>query len=263
MDAMIIALMTDFGTDNGYAASMKGVIRSLGQQHGFQPEIIDITHEIPSFSAAAAAFTLYSCYRYFPEGTVFCAVVDPGVGASRSIAACRTERFFFLAPDNGVLSYIIRHDRIVEARQVTNSEYFLPDVSRTFHGRDIFAPCAFHTARLRSISVMGPEYRPDELMLADCPDILERLDRSTGARVLFVDKFGNIVTNIPGRFAGCFDFFWKNSIVPFHSTYEEARDGVVFFVTGSAGLLELSVKQGNASALLGLSAGSILDINPR
>src|ERR1700722_1464656 len=141
MPKRLITLTTDFGTTDHFAATMKGVILTI--QPGAQ--IVDITHEVEAFQIPDGAFTIAQAYRYFPEQTIHVIVVDPGVGSTRRPILAEMAGQFFIAPDNGVLSIVFAHEK-PKVRHITNQRYFLHPVSRTFHGRDVFAPVAAHLA---------------------------------------------------------------------------------------------------------------------
>jgi len=134
----VIALMTDFGEDDFFVASLKGVIAKINPS----ARIIDITHRIPSFDIGAAGLVLSSSYKYFPPKTIFLVVVDPGVGSYRRILLAKTKNFFFIAPDNGVLSLVLDEEKVQKLIEVKNRKFFLPEVSSTFEGRDKMAPIA-------------------------------------------------------------------------------------------------------------------------
>jgi S-adenosyl-L-methionine hydrolase (adenosine-forming) len=247
---MIIALLTDFGTRNWYPAAMKAVIRELGSRYGCYPEIIDISHEIRSCSITEAAFTLYSCYRYFPSGTVFCAVVDPGVGSSRKIIACASGRYFFIAPDNGLLFYVAGEEKMLEMVYVKEKKYFLEHVSTTFQGRDIFAPCAFHMSRMRSVSGMGPAVDPKEMERGAVPVFITGAKGRSSAEILMADKFGNLITNVSNRLSSRIKFLHNKKTLPCRSHYAEAKRGELFVTEGSSGFLEIICREGSAAEKL-------------
>jgi hypothetical protein len=136
----MIALLTDFGTADYYVGAMKGVILSINSD----VTIVDISHEIEPQNINAASFTLRSCYRNFPPKTIFAAIVDPGVGSDRNAILIETENYRFIAPDNGILSFVFNGTEKSRVFELTNDKFFLPSISRTFHGRDVFAPCAAH-----------------------------------------------------------------------------------------------------------------------
>ena len=155
MKQPFIALMTDFGEDDYFVASLKGIIYRINPL----ARIINITHRVPSFDIAIGSFILFSCYRYFPVPTIFLVVVDPGVGSVRKILLAKTEKYFFIAPDNGVLSQVFEAERIEQMREVTNPQFFLHEISHTFEGRDKMAPVAAWLSKGVSCSEFGPEVK--------------------------------------------------------------------------------------------------------
>jgi hypothetical protein len=186
----LIALLTDFGSSDWFAASMKAVIKQI------QPsaEIIDITHNVEPHNVSAASFILESCYRDFPEGTIFCCVVDPGVGSNRKRLTATDGSYFFLAPDNGLLTSVELRSEIWLVYSIINQDAMHQGQGATFEGRDVFAPAAAHLASGWTIYSLGPLYKD-----------MERLDlwspkkdgkNSITAHVIYIDRFGNLVTNI-------------------------------------------------------------------
>ncbi|HEY2865866.1 MAG TPA: SAM-dependent chlorinase/fluorinase, partial [Pyrinomonadaceae bacterium] len=183
---MPVALLTDFGTRDHYVAAMKGVILGINRK----AVIVDITHEIEPQAIATAAFVLRACYREFPPATVFCCVVDAGVGSERRAIIVSTNGQFFVGPDNGLFSFL--YDKSCEITSIENDRYFRKPVSATFHGRDIFAPVAGHL----SLGVPPNEFGPQVTDPVRLNDIVStQLDEKTfeGAAI-HIDHFGNIVT---------------------------------------------------------------------
>ncbi len=186
----IITLTTDFGEADHYIACMKGVIL----QHAPSARIVDVTHLIQPHHVVHGAFVLWQIIDYFPEGTIHIAVVDPGVGTARRLVAARYNDQTFLAPDNGLLSLVHRDHALQQLRAIENTRLFRTEVSATFHGRDILAPVAAHLAEGTPFEDLGP--------IIDRLDILD-LGRATSlpnggleGRVLYVDRFGNLISNI-------------------------------------------------------------------
>ena len=232
---MHIALLTDFGTRDPYVAAMKGVITSR-----CDARIVDLTHDIAPFDAWEAAFFLRDIVRYWPEGTIFVCVVDPGVGTARRIIAVESDGKIFLAPDNGLLHFIGGN-----AYDVTNESLFLPDGSTTFHGRDRFAPVAAALANGTTIEDLGP--RIDDRV---------PLDYTPGA-IIRIDRFGNCVTDLlppPAPFAVSVN---GQRIDDLRTTY--TGDGA-FLIIGSTGCIEISVANGSAASLLQLRRGDRVTI---
>ncbi len=188
-----IVLLTDFGNSDAYAGILRGVI-----YRGF-PEalIIDLSHEVPPFQTIQAAYMLKSSIAYFPQGSVFVIVVDPGVGTSRPLLAVQTPTSFFLAPDNGVLEWTLQGSSSYIIRRVAKSLHSAP-ISATFHGRDILAPWAAELAKNpRSFSKIGP--RISKIQSLELPDVT-KTNRKLAGEVLFFDHFGNAITNLEKSF---------------------------------------------------------------
>lgn len=246
-----IALVTDFGTRDYFVAAMKGVILSICAE----AVIVDVTHEIEPQAVRSAAFVLRACYRDFPAGTIFVAVVDPGVGSARRAVLIETEKYLFVAPDNGLLSFVVRDEATARVRELANREYFAAAVSATFHGRDVFAPVAAHLARGAAPDSCGPEIA--DLIVFDearprrvASDLIE-------AEIIEIDRFGNLITNLrradlPADFAlevGAARVDRRRDF------YAEADPGEVFMIFGSAGLLEIAAFGDSAQRLLEVSRG--------
>lgn len=190
-----VALLTDFGHRDACVGAMKGVILSIAAQ----AQICDITHDVPPQDIAAGAVLLEDAYSYFPSGTIFVAVVDPGVGSARTAVAVQTERFTFIGPDNGLLTLAYntefeRSPKKCALRALNNPKFHLPQVSATFHGRDIFAPAAAWLARGISFSAIGDPH-PQLAPLANWREVLVS-EALLEASILRVDHFGNLITNL-------------------------------------------------------------------
>lgn len=250
----VITLLTDFGLRDYYVASMKAVILSICPS----ASIVDISHEVSSFDVYEAAFLLAASYGHFPRNTVHVAVVDPGVGTQRKPLVLKTRNFFFVGPDNGVLSLASELDGLVEAREISSQKLILRSPSSTFHGRDVFAPAAAHIACGMPVSQVGPEVREITKLTAALPS-------ATGGvfecKVIHVDKFGNVVTNLPadripsasGRLTlSCSSGTYE---IPLVRAYGEVPDGALLATIGSAGFLEVSVNKGSAASRLMINKG--------
>ncbi len=187
-----ITLLTDFGTQDEYVGVMKGVILSINPR----ATIVDITHHIEPQDITQAAYTLKAAYPYFPNGSVHVVVVDPGVGGSRAILALRKNGSIFLAPDNGVLTFLIQDSTTDGMFLVENSAYFLKTVSNTFHGRDIFAPAAAHLSTGTALSKVGPPVDPQTLIQTPFPQPFINTTHDLVGAIVAVDHFGNLITNI-------------------------------------------------------------------
>ncbi len=184
----LITLLTDFGDRDYFVASMKGVILSINPQ----ARIVDLSHQVPPQQIEDAAYLLKSCYKYFPEGTIHVAVVDPGVGSSRRPLLVNSSRYFFLAPDNGLLTPIYEDETAVEVRQIENKQYRLDSEGTTFDGRDLFAPAAAWLTRGQVPGSFGRLVRD----YATLPGSEPSWEGGTlVGRVAYVDRFGNLITN--------------------------------------------------------------------
>lgn len=241
----IITLMTDFGSRDHYAGVMKGVIL------GINPDavIVDITHEIKKYNVYEAAFKLKSYYGYFPRGTVHVTVVDPGVGGPRHPLAVEAGGYSFVGPDNGIFTPVLETVQNPVIVEITRAEFMLGDVSRTFHGRDIFAPAAAHLSTGLSVLELGsPLSRPVSL---EIPALKIKGDEITGV-VLYPDSFGNLVTNIPGDMIrpDSAVYVGPHRIGPVRASYGEVERGELLAIIGSSGLLEISVNRGSAREVL-------------
>jgi S-adenosylmethionine hydrolase len=252
----IITLTTDFGLADEFVGVMKGVI--LGRAP--KARIVDLSHQIGAHDVRQAAFLLGSAYRFFPAGTVHVAVVDPGVGSSRRLVLVEVGGQLFLAPDNGLLSLVLLTGDFVRVWRVENRELFLAAVSATFQGRDILAPVAALLATGLEPEAVGPSLAAtDLLMLTDLlPAVERKLKRITG-RVEQVDRFGNLVTNIPGcLLTEVYDSGLKQLTISFgghllkgvSATFSEVAAGEVTALIGGRGYLELAVNLGRADLRL-------------
>jgi hypothetical protein len=256
----IIALLTDFGTRDHYAGTMKAVIL------GICPEatLVDITHDIPAHDLLTAALELAASYKYFPSGTVFLVVVDPGVGSARRGIALDTGDYRFVAPDNGVLTAVLKETPARRAVELTERRYARATVSRTFEGRDRFAPAAGWLAKGIELPALGRSAGAIHQIAIPEPQVSG--DMLTG-EVLRVDRFGNLVTNIDRRL---FDKFAHadgieisaatHTIARVVATYAEAGANEVCALFGSTDHLEIAVNAGNASDVLHLTRGAPVTI---
>ena len=236
---MRIALLTDFGTRDPYVAAMKGVIAARTDVR-----IFDLTHDIAPFDAWEAAFFLRDVESYWPAGTIFVCVVDPGVGTPRRILAVEYDRKFFLAPDNGTLHFV--HG---EVRSVDNESLFLPTTATTFHGRDRFAPVAAALANGLPVAELGPVIGNPVALDYEPPS------ESRGT-IVRIDRFGNAITDLAARPRAL--RIGKHAIDRWSQTY--TGDGP-FLIKGSTGHVEISVAQASAAAVLQIRRGDRVEIN--
>jgi hypothetical protein len=259
----IIALLTDFGTRDHYAGAMKGVVLAICPE----ATLVDITHELSPHDVLGGALELAASYRYFPAGTIFLVVVDPGVGSSRRAIAAEAGDFKFVAPDNGVLSLVfdeIRPRRIVE---LSDRRYARPTVSRTFEGRDRFAPAAAWLAKGVEVSGLGRPAGSTERL--EVPQPLVVGDQMTG-EVLRVDRFGNLITNIDRRtfeqFASSAERDALDVRIGAHrvprvvSTYADVAPGELCAVFGGTDHLEVAANGSSAARMLELGRGAAVRV---
>jgi len=256
MSHPIIALLSDFGSRDHYAGTMKGVILGICPDAA----LVDISHDIPPHDVLTAALELAACYKYFPQGTIFLTVIDPGVGSSRRGLAADTGEYRFVAPDNGVLSGVFREAPPRKVVELTERRYARPTVSRTFEGRDRFAPAAAWLAKGIQLSALG---RPlADYHKLDIPKPQAGADALSGT-VLRIDHFGNAVTNIDRR---TFEKFVNGGQVQVEAgaqrigrlvtTYADIADDEVCALFGSTDHLELAANSASAADRLSLTRGA-------
>ncbi len=266
-------MLTDFGTSDGYVAAMKAVILNINPR----VVIVDVTHEIPPQDVRSGAFVLNTVYRYFPPGTIHLMVVDPGVGSERAGVAVDTGEALYVAPDNGLLSYLLADKRAPAAHgiapvdvagtfpvevpphwrtvRLSESRYWLPGHSSTFHGRDIFAPVAAYLSMGEPLERFGP--RMETLRSFEVPVARKGPDGAIEGEVVHTDRFGNLITSVREEDLpkGAVVVELGNyRIVGLSNNYSEGR-GLTALV-GSSGYLEVALPGGSALAMTGLGAGS-------
>jgi S-adenosylmethionine hydrolase len=252
----IITLLSDFGLRDHFVAAVKGVMLSLNPDL----TLVDISHQIPPQDIFTGAFTLSQAYACFPSGAIHLAVVDPGVGTRRKVLAASAGGYYFVAPDNGILTYIMRAHEDFTAYEVTADHYFRKPVSDTFHGRDIFAPVAAWISRRIELHQLGPVLEtPVRLQI---PALKRLKDSLIQGAILAVDQFGNLITNLTPEDAPLpFKILaGQREIVGFRKTYAEGANNELIVVPGSTGYLEIAVKGGSAAAALNLKAGSPIGV---
>ena len=252
----LITLTTDFGMKEPFVGAMKGVIYSINRK----ASPIDITHDIAPQDISSTSFLLNAFHRSYPKGTIHLVVVDPGVGGQRRSLAIQTEDYYFVAPDNGVLTESLSFKNGFSAVSLENDSYFLPDISNTFHGRDIFAPVAAYLSKGVLVSELGPLVTDLTRIAIPTPEF--KKDRIRG-QIRYIDRFGNLITNIRREDllyfcnAGQFTIRVKKRLARclFHS-YEsgaEKEDFIALF--NSFNLLELALYERNAAMELNAVAG--------
>lgn len=258
MSQPIITFTTDFGPNDNFVGTMKGVVLSLNPA----AQMVDICNSVYSFDVLDGALTIGSAYKYFPAGTVHVVVVDPGVGSQRRPLLVTTHTYNFIAPDNGVLSMIYDQEERVIVRHITAEHYFLHPVSTTFHGRDIFAPVAGYVSRGVEPHKIGEEVT--DFVRFKLPKPQQTPDGALKGIVLKVDKFGNLLTNfkpedLPGVFADGLPFkisVGNASVSTLHDYFAEGKPGEVFAIVGSLGFLEIAANRAAAAQVVGVNRGA-------
>jgi S-adenosylmethionine hydrolase len=248
----LITLLTDFGDSDWFVASMKGVILSIHPQAA----IVDLSHRIPSHAVEDGAYALQFCYRYFPPGTIHVAVVDPGVGSERRPLIVRSSRYFFLAPDNGLLSYALAEEQDVEVREIENKQYRLESEGHTFDGRDLFAPAAAWLMKNQPFASFGP-------ILSSWKTFQIRQPRweqqALLGEVIYIDHFGNLISNLTmDHIREVQQVTKRNPVIKLGShvieglvdNYSQGNETSPRALINSDGRLEIFMKEGSAAARL-------------
>lgn len=262
----VVTLLTDFGVGDAYVGMMKGVILSVNPVS----TVVDITHHIDPQDITQAAYIIESSFRYFPEGTVHLVVVDPGVGSDRSIIAMETRGHFFVAPDNGVLSLLMHKEKMDDIVRLDNSDYFLKPVSRTFHGRDIFAPVGAFITKGVGLKELGTPVHRDQPL---CLDIREPVISENGELagvIISIDRFGNLVTNIDlKRLEILCKTDTKNNLMVWiggkrikglSDYFGQVEPNCPLAIVGSLGYLEIAVNCGNARRYFKAEKGDMVRV---
>lgn len=256
----LITLTSDFGLTDPYVGIIKGVILSINPK----AHVIDISHQVEAGSIFQGSVILKEAYAFFPDGSIHVAVIDPGVGGNRRPIILKTENHLFVGPDNGIFWPIISSHQGAGIIHLTENRYFLPNVSHTFHGRDIFAPVAAHLSRGVDPLVMGPIIT--DPMSLEFPLPKQGKDMLAG-QVIRVDHFGNLITNIHQR--DIEQFLRSNQPVirignliirGMHKAYAGAREGQTLALIGSSGFLEIAVNAGRACDVVGLPSKDLLGL---
>ncbi len=248
---MLIALLTDFGTRDYFVGAMKGAILSVSEN----AKIIDITHDIAPQDIASASFTLRACYTDFPKKTIFVAVIDPGVGSARRAILVETKDYYFVAPDNGLLSFVFDKAKTFRVFELTNQRYFANNISRTFHGRDIFAPVAAHLANGVNSNELGTEITDFIRLKEISPRKIS--DKTIEGEIIHIDRFGNLITNfktenLPEKF---YLETGGKKIEKLQTFFAQAKKSEIFMIFGSAGFLEIVTFRASAENLLKINRG--------
>ncbi len=254
----IITLLTDFGTQDNFVGVMKGVALRINPD----VNIVDISHNVRAHDIFDAAFLLSTSYEYFPKNTIHVVVVDPGVGSQRNVIAVKTTDYYFLAPDNGVLSFALKKQEIEAIINVENDEYFLKPLSNTFHGRDIFCAVAAHLSKGVSLDSLGPTIK--NIHQIHIPAPLRRSDVLIG-QIVYIDRFGNLVTNVDKEalegYACDFKIKVGDQIIHgLNKTYSDAPNQTPVALIDSFGYLEIAVNGANAKDYFGLDKKDLIEI---
>jgi len=262
----IITLLTDFGTEDAYVGVMKGAILSINPS----AVVVDVCHYIDPQDVLEAAYLIKSSYRYFPEGTIHIIVVDPGVGGLRSIIAVELSGHTFLAPDNGILTLLMDEGEVDKIVRVENTHYFLDSISRTFHGRDIFAPVGAHISKGVPIEELGPHLAMQDLIRLGIPKPYLSDNNELTGTIISIDRFGNCISNIN---EDCLNKFVKNSsekrleikigktvINSLSRSYTGVGTGCPLAIIGSFGYLEIALNCDNASRRLNIEKGDTITL---
>jgi S-adenosyl-L-methionine hydrolase (adenosine-forming) len=259
----LITLLTDFGDRDSFVASMKGAILTINPH----ATIVDLSHQVAPHAIEDAAYLLNSCYRYFPEGTVHMVVVDPGVGSLRRPLIAKSEHYFFLAPDNGLLTLILAEDSEMEVHEIRNADYRLASAGRTFDGRDLFAPAAAWLTRQQPLSSFGP-------LIDDCKTFTISNPtweaKTLVGEIVHIDRFGNLISNLTShhienildvtkratasiRIAG-------HTIDRLVDSYSEGDPLIPHALINSNGQIEIFLKEGNAARTMNVGRGQRVNL---
>ncbi len=256
MQSPTIVLTTDFGLFDPYVAMMKGVILNICND----AKLIDMTHTIEPHNIKQAAYILANSIKFFPEGTVFVTVVDPGVGSERQPIAIKAANRYFVAPNNGVLSYIINEHFVEESVLLDKKEYFLEVVSKTFHGRDIFAPTSAHIAAGKELHQVGSHIEINKLISLAKPKLFMD-DNSLTGEIVHIDRFGNLITNLKDNMIAEADLneiiftVGETEIVGLKEKFADVAEREALVYTGSNSFLEIAVRNANAEQILDAKIG--------
>jgi len=255
----IITLTTDFGLNDHFVGTVKGAILSIAPD----TEIVDICHSVQAFDILDGALVLAQAYSYFPTRTVHLVVVDPGVGSARRPILASSDKYNFVAPDNGVLSLMYAREERLNVRHITSDHYFLQPLSNTFHGRDIFAPVAGYLAKGVDQEKFGPEITDFVRFNAPRPKAVDA--KTLRGTVLKVDRFGNLITNItaqdaPALFQVPLPAFkmaiGQREVTSFKTNYADGAPNELFAILGSMGYLEIAANRTAAAQLAGAGKGT-------
>lgn len=259
----VVTLLTDFGERDYFVASMKGVILNINPQC----RIVDLSHRVAPQQVEEAAYLLKACYKYFPDGTIHVAVVDPGVGTSRRALLATSSRYFFLGPDNGILSAALDEETGVEVRQIENKQYRLDSEGATFDGRDLFAPSAAWLTRGQQPGSYGRLIRDYATLRSPLPEWKSGV---LVGQIVYVDRFGNLISNVTPLFLKEVTGKSRRDRVTIRiagvtidglvQNYAAGGPGTPGALINSNGQLEIFIKDGSAAELLKSGRGARIDL---
>lgn len=253
----IVTLTTDFGTRDPFVGQMKGAILSINPR----ATLVDITHDVQPHNVEEGAFVIGSSYPYFPEGTMHVVVVDPGVGSGRRPLLIEASGHWFVGPDNGLFTHVLRRSRTSRALHLTEERFFLSPKSPTFQGRDLFAPVAAWLSKGVGAESFGPQVSDPVRFPVPEPVVQGRVIRG---EIIYVDRFGNAFTNIMSellaRAGGGFTAEVRGRETAPVKCYDEGSYGILSCLVNSSGHLEFFVRQGNAAGLFGLARGDAVAV---
>ena len=256
----IITLTTDFGGNDPFFGIMKGVILTICPE----ARIEDITHDISPQDIWQANFIIQTSYYYFPTSTIHVCVVDPGVGGQRRPILIKTKKYFFIGPDNGIFTGVLEKEEIVNIVELTEKKYWLPNVSQTFHGRDIFAPVAGHLAKQETgdiVKKFGKEVKVNDLTRLNIQKPVKN-EKGYSGIIQYIDHFGNLITNIPNdnvpdEISGKVKDINFNGLV---SSFSEAQNERLTAIKGSSGYIELFIYKKNAARLTSVNVKDLIEV---
>ncbi|MCA9837140.1 MAG: SAM-dependent chlorinase/fluorinase [Trueperaceae bacterium] len=255
--SQVIAFATDFGLVDPCVGVCEGVMVSIAPD----AKVVHLNHNISPQNLNEAIFNLFVSYKYFPDKTVFCFVIDPGVGSSRKAIAlefsANGKTQYLVAPDNGIATPLLNHEQVLRVISLDNPSFHLPNASTTFHGRDIFSPAAAQLAKGTDIAELGTLLPKDELVKLELPqpNFKEGLWQ---AQIIHMDHFGNLVTNLPSQnlekpLASWTALAQDKVLSPVYPNFASVEIGETVVYTGSSGFIEIGVRNANARALLNLN----------
>ena len=254
----LVTLLSDFGDRDVYVGIIKGVIAQINPRL----TVVDLTHQISPQDIAAARFSLMNAYAHFPVGTVHLAVVDPGVGSKRRAIAVEFAQGFLVGPDNGIFSGVLSQSPAIAAVELTNLYYWrTPQPSKTFHGRDIFAPVAANLASGVPLKHLGQEIEPVSLVNLDIGNCKQTSTSVVGC-IEYIDHFGNLVSNIPASYVQGKSWYVQVAglSVLGYETYSEVKVGEIIALVGSHGWVEIAINCGDAHSQLQINLQDVLEV---